>query len=341
MARSDLAGPGIRRIRCGRGFRYLDPESHRPDAATLARIKSLVIPPAWRDVWICPDPNGHIQAVGTDSAGRRQYLYHESWAQRREAEKHERMLRFAAALPRIRATVSDHLADQALSRTRVLAAAVRLLDLGFFRSGGEEYAEENETFGLATLQRDHVKIAKNVITFCYPAKGSKEREQSVIDDDVKNVIAALKRRRSGTRLLAYRTGRDWHEVTAADINAYLHEIAGCEVTSKDFRTWHATVLAAIGLAVSESAGEADTAAKRAVARVTREVAGYLGNTPAVARASYIDGAVVNGYYDGITIRRVLDHLAEDHEFGQLACTGEPEQAVARLLRSGSPPKNGH
>ncbi|HEY3904108.1 MAG TPA: DNA topoisomerase IB [Streptosporangiaceae bacterium] len=336
FTRSDLSGQGIRRVRCGRGFRYLDPESHRPDAATLARIKALVIPPAWQEVWICPDPCGHIQAIGTDSAGRRQYVYHESWRRRREADKHDRMLRFAVALPGIRKAVGEHLAGEEVTRSRVLAVAVRLLDLGFFRSGGDEYAEENGTFGLATIQRSHVRIAGNEIKFSYTAKGSKEREQSIVDDDVKGLIQVLKRRRGGTRLLAYRCGRRWHEITAADINDYLGELSGCEATAKDFRTWHATVLAAVGLAVSEYAAESEPAAKRATARVIREVADYLGNTPAVARASYIDPGIVDGYYNGKTIRQALSALGEDHKFGELASTGKAEEAVMRLLRSARP-----
>ena len=292
LRRSDPGAAGIRRRRCGRGFRYLDPGGAVTDERTLARITALVIPPAWEDVWICADPRGHIQAVGTDAAGRRQYLYHDLWRERRDRDKHDRIRELGAALPHLREVVGRHLDGRGLTRDRVLAAAVRLIDLGFFRPGGEEYAEENGTFGLATLLKEHVTLAKGQLMFEYTAKGAKHREQAVAEDEVCAVVRSLKRRRGGgEKLLAYRSGQRWHDVTAADINDYIREVSGGDYTAKDFRTWHATVLAAVGLAVSERA-DSDAARKRAVARVVREVAGYLGNTPAVARASYIDPRVI-------------------------------------------------
>jgi DNA topoisomerase IB len=331
LRRSDPGAGGIRRRRCGRGFRYLGPEGPVTDPRTLARIRALVIPPAWEDVWICPDPRGHLQAVGTDSAGRRQYLYHERWREQRDQEKHDRIREFGAALPRVRAVVGRHLEGRGLSRDRVLAAAVRLIDLGFFRPGGEEYAEENGTFGLATIMKEHVTLAKGQLVFEYTAKGAKHREQAVAEDQVCAVVRGLRRRRDGgEQLLVYRSGPRWHDVTAADINAYIREVSGGEYTAKDFRTWHATVLAAVGLAVSErAAGEA--ARKRAVARVVREVAGYLGNTPAVARASYIDPRVITLYEEGRTIAAALGDLGKDSDFGDLATRGRAESAVLKLL----------
>ena len=333
LRRSDPNGPGIRRRRCGRGFRYLGPGAQPVrDAETLARIKALVIPPAWEDVWICAEPGGHIQAVGTDAAGRRQYRYHDLWRERQDRDKHDRVLEFGRLLPRLRETVSEHLSGQGLRRERVLAAAVRLIDLGFFRPGGEEYAAENGTFGIATIRREHVACRRGELVFDYLAKGAKHREQALVDADVQAVVVSLRRRKGGgDGLFGYRAGRDWHDVSAADINGYLAEISGGEFTAKDFRTWHATVLAAVGLAVSEHAAGTATARKRAVARAVAEVAGYLGNTPAVARASYIDPRVIELYESGITIAPALRDLGRNSEFGDLATRGPAERAVVHML----------
>jgi DNA topoisomerase IB len=332
LVRSDLSAAGIRRRRCGRGFRYLLEGTSVRDAETLARIKALVIPPAWEDVWICTDPDGHIQAVGTDAAGRRQYRYHDRWREQRDRQKHDRVLEFGHVLPHVRKTVERHLAGPKLDRERVLAAAVRLVDLGFFRSGSEEYAAENGTYGLATIRREHVTCSRGQLIFEYLAKGAKQREQAVADEQVCGVVRSLKRRRSGgDELLAYRTGQVWRDVTAADINQYLREISGGEFTVKDFRTWHATVLAAVGLAVSETAATSESARKRAVARVVREVADYLGNTPAVARASYIDPRIIELYEQGTTIEGTLAELGKGRDFGELATQGTAEKAVLRML----------
>jgi DNA topoisomerase IB len=332
LVRSDPSHAGIRRRRCGRGFRYLDEASAVTDTETLARIKALVIPPAWEDVWICPDPAGHIQAVGTDAAGRRQYRYHDLWRERRDRDKHDRVLGFGAALPHVREVVERHLTGPRLGRNQVLAAAIRLIDLGFFRPGGEEYAAENGTYGLATIRRDHVMCSGGELIFEYPAKGSKEREQAVADEKVCAVVRSLKRRRSGgDELLAYRMGRTWRDISAGDINDYLREISEGDFTAKDFRTWHATVLAAVGLAVSKPATASESARKRAVARVVREVADYLGNTPAVARASYIDPRIIELYERGVTIEPVLKDLGKDRDMGELATRGSAEKAVLKAL----------
>ncbi len=333
IRRSDLSEPGIVRKRRGKGFVYLGPDAVRiTDAAVLARIKSLVIPPAWEHVWISLDSKGHIQAVGTDSAGRRQYRYHDLWRDLRDQEKHDRIIEFGASLPKLREIIIGHLAGRGLSRDRVLAAAVRLIDLGFFRPGGEEYAAENGTYGLATILREHVTCSRGQVTFDYLAKGSQRREQAVADPKVCAVVASLKRRTGGgDGLLAYRSGPRWHDVTATDINDYLREVSGGEFSAKDFRTWHATVLAAVGLAVSGQAAPAGSARKRAIARTVREVADYLGNTPAVARASYIDPRVIEQYQSGRTIARALGDLGKQSEFGELATQGAAERAVLRLL----------
>jgi DNA topoisomerase IB len=333
IVRSDPAAEGIRRRRRGRGFSYLGTDAAViKDPQTLTRIRSLVIPPAWEDVWICVDPLGHIQAVGTDAAGRRQYRYHDLWREQRDLAKHDRVLGFGAVLPRIREVVCRHLEGRGLTRDRVLAAAIRLIDLGFFRPGGEEYAEENGTFGLATIRKEHVSLSHGQLVFEYLAKGAKQREQAVAEDQVCAVVRSLRRRRDGgDQLLVYRSGPRWHDVTAADINDYLREVSGGDYTAKDFRTWHATVLAAVGLAVSERAAGSEASRKRAIARVVREVADYLGNTPAVARASYIDPRIVEQYEEGRTIAAALGELGKDCDFGDLATRDHAEKAVLRLL----------
>ncbi|MDQ6875849.1 MAG: DNA topoisomerase IB [Actinomycetota bacterium] len=335
LRRVNCGGPGLMRKRQGRGFRYVDAGGNVvTDPATRARIEALVIPPAWQDVWICPIGNGHIQATGTDAAGRRQYLYHQVWREKRDLEKFDRMLDFAERLPAMREQVMATLQTPGLTKDRVLAAAVRLLDLGFFRIGGEAYAEANNTYGLATIRREHVSIAGGVVTFDYIAKSGKQRVQHVADDAVLKVIRALQARKGGgEELLAYRTRAGWVDIKSADINSYLATLTGGEVTAKDFRTWNATVLAAVGLAVSRHAPNSESGRKRAVSRAVKEVADYLGNTPAVCRASYIDPRLIDHYEQGRrTIEPVLDELGADAEFGTLATQGATEQAVLELLR---------
>jgi DNA topoisomerase I len=334
LRRSDSSTPGIRRVRRGRGFSYVDDTTGEriTDAETLRRIRELVIPPAWRDVWICPWPNGHIQAVGTDARGRKQYRYHDHWRELRDREKFDRMLEFARALPRLREVTDRHLRRREPARDRVLAGAVRLLDRGFFRIGGENYAEENDTYGLATMQKRHVRLeADNVIVFDYVAKGGQPRVQSVVDPQVYRLVDELKRRRGGgTDLLAYRDRGRWRDVLSSDVNEYIKKVAGEQFTAKDFRTWTATVLAAVGVAVSGRAAASATARKRAVARAVQEVAHYLGNTPAVCRASYIDPRVFDRFAAGETVAAALDALG-DVDLGEPATQGAVEAAVVDLL----------
>ncbi len=333
LRRADCAAPGITRRRAGRGFVYLWPDGRKvsePDV--LARLRDLVLPPAWQDVWICPWPNGHIQAIGTDAAGRRQYRYHDEWRAQRDAEKHERVLTVAARLPRARQRVAEHLAMRGYPRQRVLAATFRLLDLGFFRIGSDQYAEDNGTYGLTTIRREHVTVRGDTIIFEYLAKGSKERLQSVVDSGVRKLVQALCRRDDPfPELLAYKSGSRWVDVKAQDVNDYLREIVGVDITAKDFRTWHATVLMAVALGVSANA-PTESARKRAVARGVKEVSDYLGNTPAVCRKSYIDPRVIDLYYDGVTVAPVLEKLGADATFGEPAHHGELEAAVLRMLR---------
>lgn len=332
LRRSDVTVPGLTRRRRGRGFSYLDPDGDPVrDEEVLARIRELAIPPAWTDVWICPYPGGHIQATGVDAAGRKQYLYHPLWRARRDQEKFDEMLDFARALPRMRERVAADLEGRDdLGPERVLACAVRLLDRGFFRIGSEDYAVTNETYGLATMRKEHVALAGEAIVFDYPAKAGKRRVQSVVDPEVAVVVQALRRRRSGgDELLAYRRGRRWVDVRSADINAYIKEATGSDFSAKDFRTWGATVLAAVAVAVSGAAAATKTARRRAVTRAVKEVAHYLGNTPAVARASYIDPRVFDRYQDGLTIAGVLADLGADPH--DTAIQGPVEEAVVDLI----------
>jgi DNA topoisomerase IB len=327
LRRADCSTRGIGRRCRGRGFEYLDPDGCRiDDEETLERIRALAVPPAWKDVWICSDPNGHLQAVGTDAAGRRQYRYHERWRQRRDQQKFDEMLSFARALPRLREAAASDL--RARGPKRELACAVRLLDRGFFRIGGEEYADEHGSHGLATLEKSHVGLAGDgVLVFDYPAKSGKRRLQAVVDPEVYAVVASLKRR-NGRRLFGVRSN---------DINAYIKQAAAGDFSAKDFRTWHATVLTAVALAVSEQA-TSPTGRKRAISRAVSEVAHYLGNTPAVCRASYIDPRVFDRYRAGITISPSLEGLAQLDEERTPATQGAIELAVLNLLADESRPR---
>jgi DNA topoisomerase I len=302
LRRSDCSGAGIRRRRRGRGFSYEDADGERiDDEETLRRIRELAIPPAWEDVWICYDPMGHIQATGFDEAGRKQYRYHDRWEQRRAARKYEEMREFARSLPPLRRAVSRDLALEGMPKERALACAVRLLDLGFFRVGGEEYTETNESFGLATIRREHVAIKGGEMVFDFPAKSGQRRVQSVRDRGAREAIEAMRHRHGGPEdLLAFREGEAWRDVRSEDVNAYIQDKIGEGFSAKDFRTWSGTVLAAAALA-GESAPESEAAARRTIAAAVESVAAALGNTPAVCRRSYIDPRVFDRYRDGETI----------------------------------------
>ena len=331
LRRSNPSGPGYARRRCGRGFVYLDEEGERiTDSETIARIAELVVPPAWHDVWISPDPFGHIQATGIDARGRKQYLYHPRWRARRDQAKFEDMLAFARSLPALRSVVDHDIALGDMSREQVLACATRLLDRGFFRIGSEEYKVTNETYGLATMLKRHVRIDGDVLCFDYVAKEGKRRVQAIVDPEVAAVVRTLKRRRGGgDELLAYRSDGRWHDIRSPDINAYLKAATGADVSAKDFRTWGATVLAAVGLAVTEPERLTQAARKRAIVRAVKEVAYYLGNTPTVARNSYIDPRIFDRYHDGQTIKPALDLIGI--EPGATAIQGPVEEAVLDLL----------
>jgi DNA topoisomerase I len=332
LRRVDCSEPGIARRRRGRGFEYLDEEGRRiTEPSVLQRIRELAIPPAWQDVWICPYPMGHIQATGTDAAGRKQYRYHDIWRERRDAQKFESMIRFARTLPELRRRVAKDLAKRGMPRERALACAVRLLDRGFFRIGSEDYAEENDTYGIATMRKRHVTVSGDQVSFDYEAKGGQRRLQAIGDPEVAGLVHALKQRRGGgEELLAYKVGRRWVDVKSADINEYVKDAAGEEFSAKHFRTWSGTVLAAVALAVSGPAHGSKSSRKRAKARAVKEVARYLGNTPTVARASYIDPRVFDRFDGGLTIAGVLPELAEDTAAWP-DLQGAIEEAVLDLL----------
>ena len=297
--------PGWSRRAAGRGVVYLDEQGRRiSDPAEIARCRELAIPPAWRDVWICPAANGHIQAMGTDDAGRRQYLYHPQWRARRDRLKHDHVVQLARRLPAARRRVAADLARPELDRPKALALAFRLLDEAYFRAGGETYAKENGSFGLATLRREHVRVADDGVWFAYPAKSGQWREAQVRDADVREVVGALLERDDDhPELLAWRNGDGaWHDVTTADILEDVKDRLGPQARPKDFRTWHATVLAAAALAQQE-VPRSERARRRVVAQVVREVAEELGNTPAVCRASYIDPRIIDLWERGQGIGR--------------------------------------
>ena len=302
LRRSDCRTEGIARLGAGRGFTYRDAAGERVgDEETVGRIRKLAIPPAWKEVWICPDPLGHLQATGVDAAGRKQYLYHERWQERQAERKFGVVRKFAAALPRLRRAVTADLRRQEMPRERALACAVRLLDLGFFRVGGEVYAEENESYGLATVRREHVSIEDGEVVFDFPAKGGQRRVQSIRDPAARRAIETMRRRRSGPEdLLAWRDGRKWHDVRSDDMNAYIQEKIGAGFSAKDFRTWHGTVLAAVELA-GEPEPSSEAGAKRSIKAAIERVADALGNTPAVCRRSYVDPRVIERFREGETI----------------------------------------
>lgn len=362
LRRSVLTGPGLRRVRRGTGFSYRDDDGKAVDAGTRDRIRALVIPPAWQDVWICPYANGHIQAVGTDDAGRRQYLYHPAWRESRDRDKHARVQKLVPRLPDMRAAVNRDLRRNGLTRDRVIAVALRMLDLGLFRTGGEEYEQERGSHGVTTLYREHVTVRQDSVHFLFPAKSGVEREAEVVDAPLAVAIRALKKSSApGERLLQYRDSTGWHEVTGSEVNEAFKALTGADFTVKDLRTWAATVTAAAALAElssRESAGAKAPAPRRGkagrepskntAAKTEREViklvSQQLGNTPAVARRSYVDPVVLDKHTSGSTLAtsgRLFSQLSKvDHV---RILSGEPlsprgretvERAVLRLLAQG-------
>ncbi len=331
LRRSVLSGPGIVRQRRGKGFSYYGPDGQPlDDEAALLRIKELVIPPAWKKVWITPHANGHIQAVGTDAAGRRQYLYHQKWAEERAEEKFDRVLEMSAVLPSWRERVATDLAGRGLTRDRVLALALHLLDRGYFRAGGEQYLEDNDSYGLATLSCEHVTVHGDVVAFDYPAKSGVRRTVEVEDADVARMVRSrLRSVGCGERLLTHRNGDQWTELHADDLNARFKELVGEQYSVKDLRTWHGTVLAAEAF-VDADPPVSKNVTKRVEAAVMKEVSVALGNTPAVARGSYVDPRVVVAYEQGRTIDAAVKRAARSRSATQRQ--GILEKATRKLIR---------
>jgi DNA topoisomerase-1 len=296
--------------------------------------RGLAIPPAWRDVWICPHKNGHIQAIGTDDAGRRQYLYHTEWRRVRDEQKHQRVVALAHKLPDLRTAVYADLTGKGLTRTRVLAGALRMLDRGVFRTGGDEYAQDGVngpgTRGVATLLRGDVTVRGGEVNFHYLAKGAIERKVRIRDSALAALVTSLRRgRQDDERLLAYREGDERKEIHADDINERMRALVGDEFSAKDLRTWHATVLAAVTFAGVEPPSS-ERGRKKAEKAVMAEVAEQLGNTPAVARKSYVDPRVVSAWEHGETIE-ITDVPTAPEALLDDETRAAIEKAVIRLL----------
>lgn len=332
LNRTDPRAPGIARVRAAEGLRFLD-ASGTPitDAATLARIRALAIPPAWRDVWISPDPLSHIQATGVDAAGRVQYRYHQLWREQRDAQKFAHMLRFAGALPALRAATLRDLRRRDLDRTRVAASAVRLIDLGLFRLGGERYADLDHHYGAATLEKRHVSVGRSSAVFEYVAKEGKRRAVSITDRALHATVSALAQSDNGLdALFCWQDGDTWHPLHSHDVSAYIASRAGGHYTAKEFRTWNATVLMALLLA---NAGPPVSARKGAatINAAIRSVGEWLGDTPAVTRSSYIDPRVISRYASdgglaGVPVLTPRLPAGSQAELAVAALLGEPAGA---------------
>lgn len=327
---SDDARPGIMRRRVGKGFAYYDAKGALiRDKATLDRIRAIVIPPAWEKVWIAPNKRGHIQATGRDARGRKQYRYHADWTAHREQSKYALLPEFAAALPKLRSVVAEHLQHRSVSRERVLAVVVTLLQQTLIRIGNATYARDNESYGLTTLTEEHVEIDGGWLRFSFRGKSGKEWRVAVADRRIVNVVRKCQEL-PGQTLFRYicETGEP-RDVASSDVNDYLREITGFEFTAKTFRTWASTVMAARALAL-QPVGESMTARKRATVAAVRQVAARLGNTVAVCRASYIHPAIFEFYENG-ALQTAFKRAPED-----VSDWIEDEQRVLALLKKGGP-----
>jgi len=323
---------GWRRVGSRRNFRYEDSNGRRiTDRDKLERIEALVIPPAWKDVWISPRPGAKLQATGVDAAGRRQYLYHPAYRAQQEQAKYDKLIRFAERLPELRAAMSDHLAGEQFTFEWTSALAVRLINLGWFRVGAERYVKKHRTFGITTLNKNHVTVRGSRVTFRYRGKHRVLVHSAFVDDELAADMRALMGLPGGRRLFRYQNGESLCNLDGRKLNEYIQEHMGDDFTAKDFRTWGGTLTAAI-LFAERGLPESETETKRVVAGVMRTVGEKLGNTPAVARSSYVSPAVVDQYLDGRTIddfrpRHLRVVGARDIELDL------EEQALLSLLRS--------
>jgi DNA topoisomerase-1 len=323
------AAPGLRRVRRGRGFEYLAPDGGPVSGAERARIEALVLPPAWEDVWICPDPRGHLQATGRDERGRKQYRYHPDWAAHRNRLKYDRMVPFGEALPGLRARVEEDLGRPGLDRARVVALAVRLLDETLIRIGNPEYAEDNASYGLTTLRDRHVAFDGAEVRFSFVGKSGKEHAVALKDRRLARLVRAC-RDIPGHTLFQYYAGEGKSAIGSGDVNAYLRETTGEDFSAKDFRTWGGTVLAAKALRACGEA-EDERACERAVVQAIREVAAGLGNTVAVCRKYYVHPGILDAYREGT----LLEHMRRRHAGNTPAFMAPEEAAVLALLRARS------
>jgi DNA topoisomerase-1 len=322
-------GPAIQRRRAGKGFVYFDAKGRRvANADTLKRIRSLVIPPAWTDVWICASADGHIQATGRDAKGRKQYKYHAEYREAREQSKYEHLFDFAAALPTIRAKVAEHMSLRGLPREKVLATVVHLLERTLIRVGNDEYARNNQSFGLTTLKSDHVAVEGSEVRFQFTGKSGKQWSLAMRDRRVARIVRACQELPGQDLLQYFDQEKTLHAVSSGDVNAYLREITGGDLTAKDFRTWAGTMLMARYLSISEPFTSA-TQAKRTMSAAVKKVAAALGNTAAVCRKSYIHPAISDAYLSG---GFVLEALQGDGASNTAGLRAE-EVAVLALLRS--------
>jgi DNA topoisomerase I len=323
---------GLRREGSRGRFRYVDARGNRvTDADKLERIKSLVIPPAWKEVWIASSASAKLQATGVDAAGRKQYLYHPNFRAQREQEKFDRLIRFAERLPDLRTAMSEDMDNETLDRARVSAIATRLINRAWFRVGTEKYAKESKTFGITTLRKNHVTVRGQRIAFDFRGKHKSVIRTTLVDAELADAIKELIAQPKGTRLFRYEWDGGLCALTGAKLNEYVREHLGDEFTAKDFRTWGGTLIAAVEFA-ERGLAETETEAKRNIAAVMRRVGSELGNTPAVARSSYVSPAVIDQYLDGTTI--------EDFRPRHLRVVGardsgldREEQALLSLLRS--------
>jgi DNA topoisomerase-1 len=323
---------GLRRERAGDGFRYLKANgSAVDDEATLERIRKLAIPPAWEEVWICPKASGHIQATGRDVKGRKQYKYHPEFRAVRESTKYEHMMEFARALPAVRATLARHMALRGLPREKVLATVVHLLETTLIRVGNDDYARTNKSYGLTTLRNPHVKVEGAELRFQFKGKSGKTWRLQLNDRRVAKIVRACQEL-PGQRLFQYQDeDGEAREVTSADVNAYLKEITGRDITAKDFRTWAGTVLAALALQEFE-AMDTKAAQKKNIKAAIEHVSSRLGNTPTICRKCYIHPEVLNAYIEGDLLLQVKERAEEElrEEIAQL----KPEEAAVLAMLEG-------
>jgi DNA topoisomerase I len=313
-------------------FRYVDARGNAiTDEEKLERIRALVIPPAWKDVWISSSPSSKLQATGVDAAGRRQYLYHANFRAQQEQAKFDKLIRFAERLPDLRAAASEHLDHETLDRLRVSAIAIRLINAGWFRVGSERYAKESHTYGITTLRKTHVHVRGKRIAFDFVGKHRTVVRTTLVDEELADNVKALLALRGGRRLFRYEWDGGICSLTGARLNDYVREYLGEEFTAKDFRTWGGTLIAAIAFA-EQGPPETETAAKKVIPAVMRRVGKELGNTPAVARSSYVSPAVIDQYLDGRTIEDFRPRHLRVVRARNIDLDPE-EQALLSLLRS--------